>query len=167
MVAAVVTFVLRPSGEPELPPASAMTRQTIPNAPLGKLACVFQPDSSRVTVSATTDVALRWGGSGCVNGRTQYLPAGDRWERVLVPDTEATVSVLVFDPVTRRYTNTRYMLGAQAMAQIRALRGKEGGKTCSVDPATIDRLSQQQAAIRATLPPLPNEKLVYTCRNAG
>lgn len=102
MVAAVVTFVLRPSGEPELPPASAMTRQTIPNAPLGKLACVFQPENSRVTVSATTDVALRWGGSGCVNGRTQYLPAGDRWERVLVPDTEATVSVLVFDPVTRR-----------------------------------------------------------------
>jgi hypothetical protein len=167
MVAAVVTFVLRPSGEPELPPTSAMTRQTIPNAPLGKLACVFQPDSSRVTVSATADVALRWGGGGCVNGRTQYLPAGDRWERVLVPDTEATVSVLVFDPVTRRYTNTRYMLGAQAMTQIRALRGKEGGKTCSVDPVTINRLSQQQAAIRATLPPLPNEKLVYTCRNAG
>lgn len=40
-------------------------------------------------------------------------------------------------------------------------------KVCSVDPATIDRLAQRQSAIRAALPPLPNEKLVYTCRNAG
>jgi hypothetical protein len=167
MVAAIVVFVLRPSGEAELPPAAAVTSRAVPNARLGKLTCVIQPERSRVTVSATSDVALDWGRSGCVNGRTQYLPAADRWERVLVPETEQTVSVLVFDPVTRRYTNTRYMLGAQAMAQMRSLRGAEAAKTCSVDPATIDRLAQTQSAIRAALPPLPNEKLVYTCRTAG
>ena len=174
MVAAIVVFVLRPSGEPDLPAAPAVTRQAVPNAPLGKLVCVLQPDSSRVTVSATTDVALDWGRSGCVDGRTQYLSAADRWERVLVPDDEQTVSVLMFDPATRRYNNTRYMLGAQAMDQMRKLRGtgqagtgQGGDRSCSIDPATIDRLAQRQAAIRAALPPLPNEKLVYSCRKAG
>ncbi len=167
MIAAIVVFVLRPSGEPPLPPAAAVVRQVVPNAPIGKLTCAFQPESSRVTVSATTDVALDWGRSGCVNGRTQYLPAGDRWERVAVPDGEQTVSVLMFDPATRRYTNTRYMLGAQAMTQARALRGDAAEKRCSIDPAAIDRLAQRQSAVRAALPPLPNEKLVYACRNGG
>lgn len=167
MIAAIVVFVLRPSGEPDLPPPAALTRQAVPNAPLGKLVCVFQPDSSRVTVSPTTDVALDWGRSGCADGRTQYRPAGESWERIAVPADEQTVSVRVFDPVTRRYTDTRYMLGGQAMAQVRALAGERGANRCSVDPAAIDRLAQTQAAIRAALPPLPNEKLVYACRPAG
>ncbi len=167
MLVAIVVFVLRPSSEPDLPPVATVTRQVVPNAPLGKLTCILQPESSRVTVSATTDVDLAWGRSGCVNGRTQYLPAGDRWERVLVPDGEQTVSVLMFDPATRRYTNTRYMLGAQAMEQMRTLRGQGTERRCSIDPAAIERLAQQQSAIRAALPPLPNEKLVYSCRNGG
>ncbi|GAA0670857.1 V8-like Glu-specific endopeptidase [Sphingomonas insulae] len=167
MIAAIVVFVLRPSGEADVPTAPPAMRQVVPNAPLGKLTCIFQPDSSRVTVSSTADVALGWGGSGCVNGRTQYLPAGDRWERVLVPDGEQTVSVLLFDPTTRRYTNTRYMLGAQAMDQMRTLRGPGADKACSIDPSVIDRLAQRQAAVRAALPPLPNEKLVYACRKTG
>ncbi|MGP7794635.1 S1C family serine protease [Sphingomonas sp. CLY1604] len=167
MVVAVIVFVLRPSGEPELPPAASVTRQAVPNAPLGKLVCVFQPDSSRVTVSSTGDVPLRWGRSGCADGRVQYRPAGETWERISVPQDEQTVSVKVFDPVTRRYTDTRYMLGAQAMRQLRDLAGKPAADRCSIDPATIDRLAQGQAAIRAALPPLPNEKLVYACRPAG
>ncbi|MCU6454044.1 serine protease [Sphingomonas sp. A2-49] len=167
MGVAVVVFVLRPSGEPDLPTAPASVRPLVPNAALGKLVCVFQPDSSRVTVSATTDVALDWGRSGCVDGRTQYLSAGDRWERVLVPAGEQTVSVQSFDPATRRLTSTRYMLGAQAMAQARTLRGDGADPRCSIDPAAIGRLAQRQAAVRAALPPLPNEKLVYTCRNGG
>ena len=167
MIAAVIVFVLRPSGEAELPAAPAVARQSVPNAPLGKLMCVFQPASSRVTVSAATDVALDWGRSGCVGGRTQYLTAGERWDHVLVPDAEQTVSVRTFDPATRRYTDTRYMLGATAMAQMRALRGDAPDRRCSVDPAAIDRLAQRQAAMRAALPPLPNEKLVYACRKTG
>jgi hypothetical protein len=125
---------------------------------------VFQPERSRVTVSPTSDVALDWGRSGC-GGGVQYLPTGDRWERVVVPEGEQTVSVVVFDPLTRRYTDTRYMLGAQAMAQARKLQqGQGAAPRCTVDPAAIERLAQQQAAIRTTLPPLPNEKLVYSCR---
>ena len=166
MLAAVVVFVLRPTAEPELPAVAPAVSQSVPNAPLGKLTCVFQPERSRVTVSPTTDVALRWGRSGCADGR-QYLPAGDRWERVELSEGEQTVSALAFDPVTRRYTDTRYMLGAQAMAQIRKLRGDDAVNRCSVDPATIERLVQQQSAIRTALPPLPNEKLVYSCSKTG
>lgn len=165
MVAAVVVFVLRPSGEPDLPAPAAAARPVVPNAPLGKLTCVFDPDRSRVTVSSTGDVPIAWGRSGCMNGRTQYLPVADRWERITVPDGEQTVSVLVFDPAIRRFTETRYMLGAQAMTQLRGLGGTDGNGQCSVDPATIDRLAQHQSAMRAALPPLPNEKLVYSCRS--
>jgi hypothetical protein len=143
MVAAILVFVLRPKSEPALPPPPAAISRIVPNAPLGKLICVFQPERSRVTVS----------------------PTGDRWERVVVPEGEQTVSVVVFDPLTRRYTDTRYMLGAQAMAQARKLQqGQGAAPRCTVDPAAIERLAQQQAAIRTTLPPLPNEKLVYSCR---
>lgn len=164
MVVAMLVFVLRPKGEPAVPPPPAAISQVVPNAPLGKLTCVFQPERSRVTVSPTSDVALHWGRSGC-GGGVQYLPTGDRWERVVVPDGEQTVSVVAFDPLTRRYTDTRYMLGAQAMAQARKLQQGQGAASrCTVDPAAIERLVQQQSAIRTTLPPLPNEKLVYSCR---
>jgi hypothetical protein len=164
MVVAIVVFVLRPKSEPALPPPPAAISQIVPNAPLGKLICVFQPDRSRVTVSPTSDVALHWGRSGC-GGGVQYLPTGDRWERVVVPEGEQTVSVVAFDPLTRRYTDTRYMLGAQAMAQARKLQqGQGAAPRCIVDPAAIERLAREQSAIRTTLPPLPNEKLVYSCR---
>ncbi|MEI5685945.1 S1C family serine protease [Sphingomonas kyungheensis] len=165
MIVAIVVFLLRPAAEPTHPPVSVVVSQSVPNAPLGKLVCTFQPDRSRVTVSPTSDVALRWGRSGCAGG-VQYLPTADRWERVVVPDQEQTVSVVTFDPVTRRYTDTRYMLGAQAMAQVRKQQAQaDQGKAsqCTVDPAAIERIAQQQAAIRALLPPLPNEKLVYNC----
>ncbi|AXJ94745.1 MULTISPECIES: S1C family serine protease [unclassified Sphingomonas] len=168
MAAAVVVYLLRPSAEVSLPAVAAAARPaSTANAPLGKLTCSLVPERSRVTVSSTADVPLDWGRSGCVNGRTQYLPDGDRWQRVLVPDGEQTVSVLGFDPATRTYTNTRYLLGAGAMEMVRKLRGDTAPKACTIAPGAIDRLAQAEAAIRATLPPLPNEKLVYTCRKGG
>ena len=167
MAAGIATFVLRPSARADLPPAPAAVRQAVPNAPLGKLVCTLQPDASRVTVSPTDDVTLDWGRSGCADGTTQYLATGDAWQRLTVPDDEQTVSLRVFDPVTRRLTITRYMLGAQAMQAMRGLAAQGVGKRCTVDPLATERLVQQQAAQRASLPPLPNEKLVYTCRRAG
>ena len=127
----------------------------------------MQADASRVTVSSTDDVTLDWGKSGCADGRTQYLATGDAWQRLTVPNDEQTVSSRVFDPVTRRLTVTRYMLGAQAMQALRSLSAKTVGQRCTVDPVATERLVQQQSAQRAALPPLPNEKLVYTCRRAG
>jgi len=35
-----------------------------------------------------------------------------------------------------------------------------------MDEAALSRLAGQQAAVRAVLPPLPNEKLVYSCKSA-
>ncbi|MBI0476796.1 serine protease [Sphingomonas sp. MA1305] len=169
MAAAVAVFLLRPSAEVTLPATAAAVPVVASgaNAALGKLTCRFVPERSRVTVSSTEDVTLNWGRSGCVNGRTQYLSAGDQWQRVLVPEGEQTVSVAHFDPATRTYSNTRYLLGAGAMQSVRSLRGDSALKSCTTDPAKIEALSQADAAIRAALPPLPNEKLVYSCRKGG
>jgi hypothetical protein len=35
-----------------------------------------------------------------------------------------------------------------------------------MDDTALAKLTSQQAAIRAVLPPLPNEKLVYSCKSA-
>jgi hypothetical protein len=169
MAGAVAVFLLRPSAEVTLPTtAAAATPQVASaNAPLGTLTCTFLPARSRITVSSAADVTLNWGRSGCVNGHTQYLPDGDQWQRVLVPESEQTVSVARFDPATRTYSNTRYLLGAGAMDTVRRMRGTNAPKACTTDPSRIEALVQADAAIRAALPPLPNEKLVYSCRRSG
>lgn len=165
IAAAVIVFLLRPSGDVTVAPlpASVTLAQDVP---AGRLTCIFQPERSRVTVSSTADVPITWNRNGCMNERTQYLDTGSRWERVLVPDGEQTVSLLSFDPATRTYASTRYMLPAAAMAAVRKLRGAASGDACSGDPALVDRLTQRQAAVKAALPPLPNEKLVYSCKPA-
>jgi len=84
---------------------------------------------------------------------------------VLVPEAEQTVSLLSFDPATRTYANTRYLMSAAGMTAARAARG-DTPRQCTTDPAAITRLVGQQSAVRATLPPLPNEKLVYSCTSA-
>lgn len=167
VLAAVVVFVLRPSGDPKMPadlPAAVAEHGSA--AALGKLVCVLQPERSRVTVSSIGDVSLDWGRGGCADGRTPFVPSGTRWERIIVPADEQTVSVRGFDPATRTYTDTRYFLGASAMDTVRKAAGKEPA-TCDAGQAALDALAAQQSAVRATLPPLPNEKLVYRCQAAG
>lgn len=167
VIAAVLVFVFRPSGDVTLPAdAAAAPRGIVATAALGKLVCTIQPDRSRIVVSPGSDVALDWGKSGCANGRTQFLPADGRWERVAVPPAEQTVSIQRFDPETRRYAVTRYFLPASTMEQVRKLRG-EAAPACTADPVAITRETERAAAIRAQLPPLPNEKLVYGCKRAG
>ena len=73
--------------------------------------------------------------------------------------------VVEYDPATRTYANTRYLMSAAGMTAARAARGETPGQ-CTTDPAAITRLVGQQSAVRATLPPLPNEKLVYSCAPA-
>jgi V8-like Glu-specific endopeptidase len=166
VIASVVVFVFRPSPAVSLPATSvAASVPVVTDARLGKLTCSLLPERSRVVVSSAASVPLDWGKGGCVNGRTQYVAANNRWERVLVPDREQTVSVLGFDPATRIYAVTRYFLGAEAMASVRRVRGKVAGN-CTADPAAVAALSDRAAAIRAQLPPLPNEKLVDACAAA-
>ncbi|MDQ2893460.1 MAG: serine protease [Pseudomonadota bacterium] len=166
MLVAILIFVLRPSDAVDPSPPTAKRVAASIALPTGNLVCALIPDRSRVTVSSTADVPLRWDAAGCVNRRTQYADRGARWERTLVPDDEQTVSILAFDPARRIYSNTRYLLSSAQMNAVRKLRRQGDAKTCTADPAAADRLAQQEEAIRAALPPLPNEKLVYSCEPA-
>lgn len=169
MLAAIIAFFLRPAFDPALVAADTPSTSAAParTASLGAMTCTFVPERSRVTISPTENVEVNWGADGCVNGRTQYAEQGAGWQRILVPDSEQTVSLLGFDPATRTYTNTRYLLSAAQMAEARRLREGVTLKQCSKDDTARAALVSQQAAIRAALPPLPNERLVYRCQPTG
>lgn len=167
LVGALVVFVMRPAGEPVLPPVvsePATASVVSSGSAIGPMVCTVLPNRSRITVSSLEDVKLDWGTAGCMNQRTQYAENGSKWDRILVPAEEQTVSVLQFDPATRIYSNARYLLSAAQMDAVRKVRSLVSLKSCSTDIAARANLSSQQAAIRATLPPLPNEKIVYSCK---
>ncbi|MEN2789115.1 trypsin-like peptidase domain-containing protein [Sphingomonas oligophenolica] len=166
LVASAVVFFTRPDGEVVLPvTATPIAAPSVSSsAALGKMVCTVVPGKSRVVSSSIQDVALDWGAAGCMNGRTQYAESGSKWDRVLVPAEEQTVSVLEFDPATRTYTNMRYFLTADQMTAVREIRSQVSLKACSPDESARVALSTQQSAIRAALPAYPNEKIVYSCR---
>jgi hypothetical protein len=170
MVGAVVTFLLRPGFDPaDLPEATAATAPSTAAAEaIGPLACSFDAERSRVVSSQPEAVRLAWSADGCMNGRTQYAEDGrGGWQRILVPDGEATVSVLQYRPGTRGYSETRYFLDAARMTELRRLRQSVTVKACTADQAARANLQTQQAALRAALPSVPNERLAYRCRPAG
>lgn len=164
----VGVFFARPQGAPA-PRTASLAQAAAPlpaPAPTGKMLCRIDPARSRINTSSPGDVAIDWGKDGCMNTRTQYVENGSRWERILVPSREQTVSVLEYVPAERRYSESRYLLDARAMEQARRLRASVTIKACSADEATRQKLSQQQAAIRDALPPQPDEWLVYACTAA-
>jgi len=170
MLAALVVFLTRPSpGDITIPSDTpSPTAATPPLAATGKMLCTIVPEESRVTVSATDDVAVEFDDGGCVNGRTQYAAGSEgRWNRVLVPNEEATVSVLSYDPASASYRNERYLLGAETMGRARELRSNVATKQCTADRAATDALAIQQQAILDMLPAQPNERLVYRCSKAS
>ena len=171
LIAAVIAFFTRPSlAGAEAPPGEAETNQAEAAAPTrfaGRNTCTLVPERSRVTISSTADVPLEWSETGCVNARTQYARNGETWSRVLVPAGEQAVSVLEFKPSSGEYVVTRYLLDAQAMARVRQLRRDVDVKSCTADQEARTILADQQREIGAVLPRLPNERLVYRCRNAG
>lgn len=171
MLGAIVMFLTRPSFNEASVVAVPKTSDSDapPAATQGKLVCTLVPERSRVIVSATDKVDLDVGQDGCINGRTQYAEtqAGSHWQRILVPDQEANVSVLDFEPATGTYTNTRYLLSSEQMKQARDLRKGVPLKECSSDQAKRAELATQQQNIRAALPGVYNEKLVYRCAPAG
>ena len=130
-----------------------------------KFQCVIDLERSRVTISQTNDVPVTISKSGCVNGRTQYaeLDGGD-WQRVLVPNQDATVAVVDFNPTAKSYRVSRYLLDAETMEDARKLRPDI--KQCTQDAAAVVKLTEAQNAINAMLPEQPNERLVYRCSPA-
>ena len=127
--------------------------------------CVIDLERSRVTISQTNDVPVSIDKAGCVNGRTQYaeMDGGD-WQRVLVPNEDATVAVVDFNPDAKSYRVSRYLLDAENMAEARKLRPDI--KQCTKDAAAVVKLTEAQNAIRAILPEQANERLVYRCSSA-
>jgi len=166
-VGAVALFLSRPNfDESRVVPVTSSSEEAVIEPSLGKMICTLDSKRSRVTVSTVETVNLDIGPDGCINGRTQYSEDGNRWLRVLVPEQDATVSVLDYDPETRTYTNTRYMLSAEQMTRARQLRTQVTTKACSGDQAARGNLATRQQEIRASLPPAYNEKLVYNCSAA-
>jgi hypothetical protein len=167
-VGAVALFFSRPSfDESRVVPVEAADEASLPEvSALGKMVCTLDEKRSRVTVSTVDTVTLDIGGDGCINGRTQYAEDNRHWLRILVPEQEQTVSVLDYDPARRTYTNTRYLLSAEQMTRARQLRTQVTLKACSSDQAARGNLATRQQEIRAALPPVYNEKLVYSCSAA-
>lgn len=172
---AVIAWVKRPSleeigtrADATLAQASKGARPAQPATPLtGNLVCVLDLQRSRVTVSATTDIATTWREDGCADGRSQFANGADGWFRVFVPDGEETVTVATFDPARGVYTAERYLLDHDAMAKLRAEREKLAPPQCGAGPDAARRMTSGQLALKALLPDTPNERLVYDCSKAG
>ncbi len=128
----------------------------------GTLICTLVPERSRITGARSDDVEFDWAADGCVNERTQYGMVSGEWTRVFVPDTEAAVSVNVYDPETRTFRTERYLLSRADMEDARAARRTYDPPACGVSNAQIT-LGEQQSALLALLPDRPNERLVYNC----
>lgn len=169
MIGAAVLFVTRPDARAEIAADSAPAPTAAePKLAAGNLLCTIRPDRSRITVSATTDVPISIGKDGCVNGRTQYTRgADDRWQRILVPNDEPTVTVASIDAAGRDYRVERYLLDAETMAKARETRAGVALKSCTANPDELAGLAAQQDAIRSALPASPNERLVYRCQPAS
>lgn len=146
--------------------AQAAKASVQPKETAGRLICVLEPDRSRVTISAMTDVPLSWTAQGCVNGRTQYGLGPGGWSRVLLPNQEDTATVASFDPETMTYRTERFLLDLETMERLRSARAAMDPPSCGADQATIRQLGDGQANLRAMLPEAPNERLVYKCQPA-
>jgi len=163
LVGAVIAFLSRPARDDlDIEPIRVAKAAPSPER-LGPSLCKLQPERSRVTISSPDDVKLDWGADGCMNGRTQYARRGDTWTRILVPNSEQTISVLDYNPVRGEHVVTRYLVGAEAMAKARDLRRQVEIKACSTDPEAVTILGDRQESIRQSLPEIPNERLVYSC----
>ena len=167
ILGSVLVFFTRPSHAAARPAAAAVTAAAAPASFAGRNLCRLVPDRSRVLASSDTQVPLEWSETGCVNGRTQYARNGDTWTRVLVPEGEEEVVVAQFKPGEGEYVVSRYLLGAEAMDRVRALRRDVDVKACTADEEARTVLADQQREIGAALPRLPNERLVYSCAPAG
>jgi hypothetical protein len=169
---ALVAWIARPSFNDIEERARALVKKDTrapaatpsPASTAGQLICVLAPERSRITVSDMADVPFAWQDDGCVNGRTQYGLSADGWSRILVPSDDDTATVARFDPRTATYTTERFLLDLDTMTKLREGRAKFESPMCGAGEEAARRFGDQQAALKALLPPTPNERLVYDCR---
>lgn len=171
MLLAAILFATRPDAHTEIA-EDAVPGEAKGGAPAalaeGQYVCTIRPDRSRITVSTTEDVPVTIRANGCINNRTQYTQGSDgRWQRILVPNDEATVTIASIDPAGQDYRVERYLLDAETMTRAREIRAGVEIKGCTADTGQVAALATQQDAIRSALPPTPNERLVYRCQKAA
>lgn len=133
----------------------------------GDYQCNINPDRSRITVSQTDMLPIKWDEGGCVNGRTQYGRDGGKWSRIFVPNEEQTVTISSFDPDRAEFTTERYLVGLAAMTKARDIRSKYGNRSCTADEKALSDIEDMVKAIRSELPMQPNERLVYECEKSA
>jgi S1-C subfamily serine protease len=170
---ALILFLMRPNpGAVTLPEsfgAAAPDGAAVANAGgqtprIGRLLCQVDRSRGRITVSAGQDVEMDFAANGCVNGRTQYVQGRDGlWSRTLVPNQDATISRMTYNPVTGDYVMRRYLMPLSTMERARALRGTAAAQGCSANTAQRAGLLAREDAIRALLPTNANEELVHRC----
>lgn len=169
LVAALLTWFTRPGFDQADSMAKAALKETADPAAKAVVAkaggqfCVIDRSRSRITVSETTDEKFDWSAAGCVNNRTQYAKDGDQWVRTFVPNKSQEVSIVSFNPDTSSYRIERHLLGAEAMGKAREARNRYDVKSCSADPAMLDKVAQMNRAVRELLPAQANEVLQYNC----
>lgn len=169
LIAALLTWATRPGFDQVDSIAKATLKKTVDpaakavTASAGAQICTIDRSRSRITVSETADEKFDWSAGGCVNSRTQYAEESGRWVRTFVPNSKQEVSIVSFDPKTSSYRIERHLLGAEAMGKAREARNRYDVKSCSADPAMLDKIAQMNRAVRELLPPQANEVLQYNC----
>jgi serine protease Do len=169
VLAAVIVFLARPKlsdAEDRYIAAHPVVAKKALGAAAGDGAkmCIFSPDRSRVTVSKIDTLPLTWTDTGCVNAKTQYGSNAGIWSRTFVPNSEATITIQSYEPAKMRYTVERFLMGADAMEKARAIRARYKNNACTADLAQRQSVADMETAIRAVLPQVPNERLVFDCR---
>ena len=168
-VLAIYAFLSRPAFSERDDRIADMLKENAPASSGSNLSyagtnmCTLNAERSRITVSEQPEISLQWNDNGCVNARTQYGRDGTLWSRIFVPNTDQTVSVNSFDPVSGEFRTERFLLGLDEMEKARTIRGRYTNKSCSPDAAQRASLEDMQKALRQALPAHPNEVLVYEC----
>ena len=76
------------------------------------------------------------------------------------------MTIASFDPAARSYRTDRYLLDAATMGKVRAARDGYTPAACGIGEAAARKLGEDQQAVKALLPEVPNERLVYRCSPA-
>lgn len=174
LLGAVIFFLARPDPDAVTLPARAApasdARAAAANPPetYGSLICQVDRSRGRINVSTGEDAVLSITPDGCVNGRTQYVRTPDgKWSRTLVPNEDATITRLTYDPRTATAETQRYLMSLDAIEAIRRQRQiSPPPSTCTSDPAVLDQLQRRENGVGGLLPPQPSEHIYSHCAAA-
>ena len=168
LFAALALFVFKPSFDTieertALPQDKSITGNGA-YAWAGDNICRVDLQRSRLTVSQPNDIGFNWAEGGCVDGDTQYVASGTKWQRASIPAQGNFVTMSAFDPVSGTLRVQRWLPDMENMTKARALLGDKPFPGCGSDPEALARIAMLQSDLTALLPAQPNERIVYHCQ---